>query len=81
MSILFARDEKTIRKHIYNVFTENELHKENNTHFLRVIRGCLKKCAYHFDNWMKSNVQKMQIAIQKEHELDVWFVWFEVVSD
>ena len=36
MSILFARDEKTIRKHINNVFAENELHKENNTHFLRV---------------------------------------------
>lgn len=67
MSILFACDEKTIRKHINNVFAENELHKENNTHFLRVISGCLKKCAYHFDNWMKSNVQKMQIAIQKKH--------------
>lgn len=36
MAILFGRDEKTIRKHINNVFSENELSKENNTHFLRV---------------------------------------------
>ena len=26
----------TIRKHINNVFSENELEKKNNTHFLRV---------------------------------------------
>lgn len=36
MAILFDRDEKTIRKHINNVFSESELEKENNTHFLRV---------------------------------------------
>ena len=36
MSVLFDRDEKTIRKHINNVFSEKELVKENNTHFLRV---------------------------------------------
>lgn len=36
MAILFDRDEKTIRKHISNVFSEGELEKENNTHFLRV---------------------------------------------
>lgn len=36
MAILFGRDEKTVRKHINNVFSENELSKENNTHFLRV---------------------------------------------
>lgn len=36
MAILFDRDEKTIRKHINNVFSEGELGKENNTHFLRV---------------------------------------------
>lgn len=36
MAILFGRDEKTIRKHINNVFSEGELVKENNTHFLRV---------------------------------------------
>ena len=28
--------KKTIRKHINNVFSEGELEKENNTHFLRV---------------------------------------------
>ena len=36
MAILFDRDEKTIRKHINNVFSEGELPKNNNTHFLRV---------------------------------------------
>lgn len=36
MSTLFDRDEKTVRKHINNVFKEQELMKENNTHFLRV---------------------------------------------
>ena len=36
MAVLFDRDEKTIRKHINNVFSEGELEKENNTHFLRV---------------------------------------------
>ncbi len=37
MANLFDRDEKTIRKHINNVFSEIELEKENNTHFLRVV--------------------------------------------
>ena len=36
MANLFDRDKKTIRKHINNVFSEGELEKENNTHFLRV---------------------------------------------
>ena len=36
MAVLFGRDEKTIRKHINNVFSEGELPKKNNTHFLRV---------------------------------------------
>lgn len=36
MAILFDRDAKTIRKHINNVFTDGELVKESNTHFLRV---------------------------------------------
>ena len=36
MAVLFGRDEKTIRKHINNVFRECELPKDNNTHFLRV---------------------------------------------
>lgn len=37
MAALFDRDEKTIRKHVNNVFAEGELAKENNTHFLRVV--------------------------------------------
>ena len=36
MAALFDRDEKTIRKHINNVFNKGELLNENNTHFLRV---------------------------------------------
>lgn len=36
MAVLFERDEKTIRKHINNVFREKELSKDINTHFLRV---------------------------------------------
>jgi len=37
MALLFDRDDKTIRKHINNVFSEGELEKNNNTHFLRVV--------------------------------------------
>ena len=37
MSLLFDRDEKTIRKHVDNVFSEDEVSKEDNTHFLRVV--------------------------------------------
>ena len=36
MAALFDRDEKTIRKHINNVVSENEVPKDINTHFLRV---------------------------------------------
>ena len=36
MSNLFGRDEKTVRKHINNVFKDEELPKDINTHFLRV---------------------------------------------
>ena len=37
MALLFDRDDKTIRKHINNVFSEGELEKNNNTLFLRVV--------------------------------------------
>ena len=37
MAVLFGRDEKTIRKHINNVFTENEVEKDNNTQKMRVV--------------------------------------------
>lgn len=36
MAELFDRDEKTIRKHINNVFDEKELDRENNTQKMRV---------------------------------------------
>lgn len=36
MSLIFNRDEKVIRKHINNVFSEGELDKENNTQKMRV---------------------------------------------
>lgn len=36
LASLFDRDEKTIRKHINNVFSEEEVPKDINTHFLRV---------------------------------------------
>ena len=36
MALLFDRDEKTVRKHVNNVFKENELYKENNTQKMRV---------------------------------------------
>ena len=36
MAILFERDEKTIRKHINNVFSELEVDKDNNTQKMRV---------------------------------------------
>lgn len=36
MALLFDRDEKTIRKHINNVFSDGELNKNNNTQKVRV---------------------------------------------
>ena len=36
MSLLFDRDEKTIRKHINTVFSESEVDKDNNTQKMRV---------------------------------------------
>ena len=37
MAVLFERDEKTIRKHVNNVFNENEVDKEKNTQKMRVV--------------------------------------------
>lgn len=37
MAELFDRDEKTIRKHINNVFSEEEVDRENNTQKMRVV--------------------------------------------
>lgn len=36
MAVLFGRDEKTIRKHINNIFSEDEVDKNNNTQKMRV---------------------------------------------
>ncbi len=36
MAVLFDRDEKTIRKHINNVFAEEEVAKEKNTQKMSV---------------------------------------------
>jgi hypothetical protein len=36
MGILFERDDKTIRKHINNIFSEGELDRDNNTQKMRV---------------------------------------------
>ena len=46
MALLFDRDEKTIRKHINNVFAEQEVPKDINTHFLRV-DGVKQPVAYY----------------------------------
>ena len=37
MALLFERDEKTIRKHINNVFSESEVDKINNTQKKRLV--------------------------------------------
>lgn len=37
MAALFNKDEKTIRKHINNVFSDEELEKLNNTQKMRVV--------------------------------------------
>ena len=37
MALLFDKDEKTIRKHINNVFSDNELERNNNTQKMRVV--------------------------------------------
>lgn len=37
MALLFDKDEKTIRKHINNIFKDEELERENNTQKMRVV--------------------------------------------
>ena len=50
MALLFDRDEKTIRKHINNVFSDEEVLKGNNTQFLRV-DGVKSKRGTAFRQW------------------------------
>ena len=47
MALLFDRDEKTIRKHINNVFNENEFDRTNNTQKMRVV-GVKQKEPFNF---------------------------------
>ncbi|MDD3338577.1 MAG: RhuM family protein [Lachnospiraceae bacterium] len=37
MALLFEKDEKTIRKHINNIFNDDEIERENNTQKMRVV--------------------------------------------
>lgn len=46
MAELFDRDEKTIRKHINNVFSEAEVDKDNNTQKMRVV-GVKQKVSFY----------------------------------
>ena len=46
MAVLFGRDEKTVRKHINNVFSDQEVPQNINTHFLRV-NGVKQPVAYY----------------------------------
>ena len=54
MALLFDRDEKTVRKHVNNVFKENELDKENNTQKMRV-DGCKRIAASIFLEFLGRN--------------------------
>ena len=54
MALLFDRDEKTVRKHVNNVFKENELDKENNTQKMRV-DGCKRIAASIFLEFLERN--------------------------
>jgi len=42
MALLFDKDEKTIRRHINNVFSDNEVEKNNNTQKMRVVGGIIR---------------------------------------
>jgi prophage maintenance system killer protein len=46
MALLFDKDEKTIRKHINNVFKDNEVEKNNNTQKMSVV-GVKQKVAFY----------------------------------
>ena len=65
MAVLFDRDEKTLRKHINNVFREGELERINNTHFLRVDGVKQTVACYNLDviislpgGWQQANCQQ-----------------------
>ena len=47
IALLLNRDPKKIRKHINNVFEENEVDINSNTQKMRIVRTKLSKCANH----------------------------------
>ena len=80
MALLFDRDEKTVRKHVNNVFKENELDKENNTQKVRV-DGCKRIAASIFLEFLGRNyalfrnegkvISDVMIAESKPEEKDI----------
>ncbi len=62
MAVLFDRDEKTLRKHINNVFREGELERINNTHFLRVDGVKQTVACYNLDGNEKDESFKSSIG-------------------
>ena len=60
MALLFDRDEKTVRKHVNNVFKENELDKEN----MELNRK------FHFIVWMSSYLLVIELNPSVELNLD-----------
>ena len=76
----FDRDEKTVRKHVNNVFKENELDKENNTQKMRV-DGCKRIAASIFLEFLGRNdalfrneekvISDVMIAESKPEEKDI----------
>ena len=80
MALLFDRDEKMVRKHVNNVFKENELDKENNTQKMRV-DGCKRIAASIFGEFLGRNyalfrneekvISDVMIAESKPEEKDI----------
>ena len=80
MALLFDRDEKMVRKHVNNVFKENELDKENNTQKMRV-DGCKRIAASIFWEFLGRNyalfrneekvISDVMIAESKPEEKDI----------
>jgi hypothetical protein len=58
MAVLFGRDEKTVRKHINNVFSDQEVPQDINTHFLRV-NGVKQPVAY-YKQWHPLSPRRLE---------------------
>ncbi|MDD3360750.1 MAG: hypothetical protein PHW34_03665 [Hespellia sp.] len=74
MAILFEKDEKTVRKHINNIFADEELERENNTQKMRVV-GVKQKSAILFFGcnnfcWISSEI-KAWYSISQMGELRI----------